>query len=186
MASKYMFKWGHFWFTLLYKEGYLWRFGGTYCLRLQIDWICPRRMLRKLAEKLVVCTGRIYTSEWPKFQQFPIQSTYSFHLLQHSHKPDWVSLKTQSAYSTVTSAKALAAQFETVCPINSQHLNSFSCGNLKTFCINELFTPLALCLIAGDRWHWLCEVEWQRNKVSLPYIKRECASTVVTARSALI
>jgi hypothetical protein len=53
------------------------------------------------------------------------------------------------------SAKALATQFETACPIKSQHLNSYSCGNLKTFCINELFTGLAVsvCLIAGDRWH---------------------------------
>jgi hypothetical protein len=39
-------------------------------------------------EELVVCTGRIYTSDWPKFPQFTIQSTYSFHLLQHPPKPD--------------------------------------------------------------------------------------------------
>ena len=26
-------------------------------------------------EELEVCTGRIYTSDWPKFPQLPVQST---------------------------------------------------------------------------------------------------------------
>ena len=39
-------------------------------------------------EELVVCTGGIYTYDWPKFLQFSVQSTYSFHLLQHPPKPD--------------------------------------------------------------------------------------------------
>jgi hypothetical protein len=51
------------------------------------------------------------------------------------------------------SKKFLATQFETACPINSQHLNSYNGGNLKTCCINELFTGLTVCPIVGDRWH---------------------------------
>ena len=134
-------------------------------------------------KELAFCKGRIYTSDWPK--HLPI-SYYSFYLLQQPPEPDWVSLKTQSFCSAETSAEVLATQFETACQINSQHLNSYSWGNLKTCCVNELFTVLAVCPIAVDRWHWPCEVEWQRNKVSLPYIQMECPSTFVTARSALI
>ena len=41
---------GLIWFTLPYKEGYLWLFGGTDCLRLQVDWMSLRWVLRKLVE----------------------------------------------------------------------------------------------------------------------------------------
>ena len=70
-------------------------------------------------EEFVVCTGRICTSDCPKFPQFPVQWTYSFHLLQHSPKPDLVSLKTPSVCPAEMSEKALATQFETAYPINS-------------------------------------------------------------------
>ena len=42
---------GIFWFTVRYKECCLWRFRGTDCLRLQVDWMYLRRMLRKLVER---------------------------------------------------------------------------------------------------------------------------------------
>jgi hypothetical protein len=82
-------------------------------------------------------------------QNFP-QSTSSFHLFQHPAKPDWLSLKMQLVSSSETSAKCLATQFETACQINNQHLNSCSCGNTKTCCINKLFT-------------WQCMSHWGRR-----------------------
>ena len=135
-------------------------------------------------QELVICTERIYTSNWPKFLQFPIVEL--LHSLQHPLKPDWVSLKTKSACATETSAKALATEFQTASPINSYHLNSYSCGNKKTFCITQLLTWLTLCLIAGNRWHWPCGVESQRNKMSLTYVQRKYPSNFVRECSALI
>jgi len=46
-------------------------------------------------------------------------------------------------------------------------------------------TVLTVCPIAGGKWHLTCEVKWQRNKVALPYIQKECPSSFVTERSAL-
>jgi hypothetical protein len=99
-------------------------------------------------EEPVVCTGRIYTSDWPNSpNSYTVNLLLPFTLAptktRLSQPEDAVSVSCRK------SAKALATQFETACPINSQHLNSYSCGNLKNSCINELFSRLTVVLLGA-------------------------------------
>jgi len=130
-----------FWITVPYKEGYLWRFGVYYCLLLQVDWTCLWWTLRKMLENNLC----LYRKHWHNFglpnpwltersPNFPIQSTFPFHLLQPP-EPEWVSLKIQTLCSSERSAKALAMQFETPCLISIQHVSLCTHSQVSTVTI---------------------------------------------------
>ena len=136
-----------FWITVPYKEGYLWRFGVYYCLLLQVDWTCLWWTLRKMLENNLC----LYRKHWHNFglpnpwltersPNFPIQSTFPFHLLQPP-EPEWVSLKIQTLCSSERSAKALAMQFETPRLISIQHVSLCTNSQVSTVTIYWLNGP---------------------------------------------
>ena len=107
-----------FWFTVPYKDGCLWRFGGTYCLHFQVEYIWGGWSGNRKRGTFCLYRKDCCNFGLPKlwlakiFPNFAIQSAVPFPLLR-SPEPDWLNLKTKAVRPSETLEQSLATHFET-------------------------------------------------------------------------
>jgi hypothetical protein len=145
-----------------------------------IDWMCLRRMLRKLVERNLWFVQEesilLIGQNTPNFLYS--QLTPSIYFSTHQNQTDSAWRRSQRVLPEVSESLGYTVWN---C-LSDKQLQLWKPENLP---YKWTFHPTCCMSYWGDRSHWPCELKWQRNKVSLSYIQTECPSTFVTARSAL-